>query len=369
MCVPVDQYPDQNVMLVDSLNYQNPRELPKDPNQLLLDRLGGTIRFSEVIGENLDLNTLVSKCHDILVSERKRKIGFTVLGTHQKTVLNQLIKHTKAESVAGDHNWRVENHQGKNLNSGQIFERRLLQKGIEFVVLEQPDETFILAQTVANQNLRNYDLRDRKKPWRDSKMGMLPPRLAQILINLASPKLTDLIIDPFCGSGTVCGEAAILGNPTQGSDLNPDFIAGAQENFQFLSEKFRFKPESGKFLTSDVRDLDWENLSGVVATEGWLGENFEKRPSRNTINENADKIVQLWQQVFEKLENSGITSLVFCVPAWNFHSEKISISDQVLSAAEKHGYKSTRPFGGQDTFIYEREGAFVGREICVVRKD
>lgn len=372
-CVILEESRSHNLVIADSLDYQNPRDLPKDPNQLFLDRLGGTIRFAEILAEDLDLPTALEYCWKVAEHDRKRKIGFSVFCESPKPVLSQLIKQTKAYAMANDHNWRIENHHGKNLNSGQIFERRLLQKGVEFMLYQRPDRSFVLARTVANQNLRNYDLRDRKKPWRDPKMGMLPPRLAQILINLAlaqTPGYPGLsrVTDPFCGSGTVCAEAAIMGLPTQGSDLNPKFIEGARQNFQFLSEKFRFDTTGQEFQASDVRDLNWKAMSGVIATEGWLGENFERRPSRAMIDENAKKVSQLWQQIFTNLKDSDIQALAFCVPAWNFHGQRISISDQVFKFAADNGYQSAKCFDGRDSFVYQRDGAFVGREICVVKK-
>jgi len=33
---------------------------------------------------------------------------------------------------------------------------------------------------------------------------MLPPKLSMMMINLSGAKKTDIILDPFCGSGAVC---------------------------------------------------------------------------------------------------------------------------------------------------------------------
>ncbi|HCB51975.1 TPA: hypothetical protein DEP21_05455 [Patescibacteria group bacterium] len=35
-------------------------------------------------------------------------------------------------------------------------------------------------------------------------MGMMPAKLAHILINLGLPTTNTTIYDPFCGSGTTC---------------------------------------------------------------------------------------------------------------------------------------------------------------------
>jgi len=262
---------------------------------------------------------------------------------------------------------RIENHAGKNMTSGQIFDRRLLQKGNEFVIWKNGN-SFLLSQTVANQNLRNYTLRDRKKSFRDAKMGMLPPKLAQILINLANPKLEDLVIDPFCGSGTVNTEAAVIGFRTEGSDINANFIKGAQQNFIEMSTKFRYPPDSGRFFVEDAIQINWENKSGVICTEGFLGHNFTKAPEIKEIDAQARMILKIWLNVFKKLEKSKIKTISLCLPCWNFKGRKISIAKQLFAKVEKNGFIAQPLFEEEKSFIYERDKTFVAREICVLKR-
>src|SRR5438132_1608433 len=81
----------------------------------------------------------------------------------------------------------------------------------------------ILAQTVKVQDIAAYAQRDQARPKRYAKVGMLPPKLAQIIINLAVGRLPDnqlasicdipageqiprphlelTLLDPFCGTG------------------------------------------------------------------------------------------------------------------------------------------------------------------------
>ena len=172
---------EKSLFIGENLLFQNPRELPKSPEQLFLDRLGGCVRMAEIIGEFEDKSKLLKTVWTRIEAAEKFKVGFSVFGGG-KSLLPELIGKTKRHFDK----IRVENFQGKNLSSGQIFERRLLQKAHEFIVWKKGD-TFLLAETIANQNLRNYVLRDRHKVFRDSKMGMLPPKLAQILINLVAP--------------------------------------------------------------------------------------------------------------------------------------------------------------------------------------
>ena len=67
------------------------------------------------------------------------------------------------------------------------------------------------------------------KPYRDMRRGMLPPKLARSLVNLAigAKSPSDMtILDPFCGTGTVLMEAMLLGTHVVGTDLAPAVFMG-----------------------------------------------------------------------------------------------------------------------------------------------
>lgn len=57
------------------------------------------------------------------------------------------------------------------------------------------------------QDIESYTARDQARPMRDARVGMLPPKLAQIIINLAlsNNDITE-VLDPFCGTGVVLQE-------------------------------------------------------------------------------------------------------------------------------------------------------------------
>jgi tRNA G10 N-methylase Trm11 len=61
--------------------------------------------------------------------------------------------------------------------------------------------------TIACQDIDAYTKRDTSKS-RDMVVGMMPPKLAQIMINLATEGRKEIIYDPFCGLGTILIEAA-----------------------------------------------------------------------------------------------------------------------------------------------------------------
>jgi len=360
-----------SLLLLEQPKIPNPRELPKIPEQVLLDRLGGTIRIAEVIGEYFETEKLLTAIKSQILASRKEGYTFSLgltgyeLSTRAVSAWAQELKQYFQDQ---DQKIRLVNPDGEPLTSGRIFQDKVLKKGTEFIIWRNKN-SFLLAKTAANQNLRNYELRDRKKAFRDAKMGMLPPKLAQILVNLATEGSEDgSVIDPFCGSATINIEAGLMGYKTFGSDLNPEFVEKAEENFRQMAEKFRYDPETGTFAASNVLGLDWGSQEGVVATEGWLGENFVESPDSRQIDENKQTILKLWEDIFKSIKDAPITRLAFCLPAWNYKGKKISISEEVLRAAVGAGFTVQPLSEKNETLFYERDKTFVAREICVVAR-
>ncbi|MEM2839321.1 MAG: methyltransferase domain-containing protein [Thermoplasmata archaeon] len=75
------------------------------------------------------------------------------------------------------------------------------------------------------------------------------PRLARTLINLTAASRDAKILDPFCGTGSILIEAAMMGFPTFGSDISEDMIEGARRNLRHLG------------LKSELRQLDVSKIS------------------------------------------------------------------------------------------------------------
>ena len=106
---------------------------------------------------------------------------------------------------------------------------KVLEKGGELVVFVRSDTTFDLGRTETVQDFKTYRLRDIGRPRRNAKRGMLPPKLARMMINIASPKHNDTILDPFCGSGTIIHEAFLLGYKNIiGSDISEKAVRDRQ---------------------------------------------------------------------------------------------------------------------------------------------
>lgn len=66
----------------------------------------------------------------------------------------------------------------------------------------------------------------------------LHPRHARALVNLTRVKAGETFLDPFCGTGGILLEAALLGAKVIGSDISADMIAGCEENMRHFGAPF-----------------------------------------------------------------------------------------------------------------------------------
>jgi len=62
--------------------------------------------------------------------------------------------------------------------------------------------------------------------------GVMMPRMARTLVNIACAQPGDIVLDPFCGTGGILIEAELLGMRTIGSDFDPFMIGGSRMNAQ-----------------------------------------------------------------------------------------------------------------------------------------
>ena len=125
----------------------------------------------------------------------------------------------------------------------------------EFIKLEED-----WYRVVGVQDIDAYARRDQVRPARDARVGMLPPKLAQILINLCG-ELNDgaRILDPFCGTGGILIEAGLIGCKVVGSDVNWKMKNGTAINLDYCGIT------DYRTFHLDVRELKmYEKVAGVV---------------------------------------------------------------------------------------------------------
>jgi len=78
--------------------------------------------------------------------------------------------------------------------------------------------------------------RPRKRPFFHP--SAMPAKLARCMVNLAMPKRGDLVLDPFCGTGSFLIEAGLLGCRVLGFDAKRRMVRGSSRNLRFFNVEF-----------------------------------------------------------------------------------------------------------------------------------
>jgi len=240
-------------------------------DQSFIDTLGGSIAiyklFSTLRGE-IDKNDLVETIVDDLrtreskinISFEYRKFGFK----DNKQILKDVKKNLKKLEISC--RFIEKASTASFLGSGFLNDKVAAYKIFDI------GEVAYFGKMVALQNINSYSLRDYEKPYRDAKLGMHPPKLSQIMLNLAGEYKK--VYDPFCGTGTVLLEAALQFKSVQGSDIMPENVFGSIKNLDWIAENYKINGLVYDVFQGDARKLSRDNFKDVdiVVTEGYLGE-------------------------------------------------------------------------------------------------
>ncbi len=301
-------------------------------------RFGSVIKFAKVFDNkthnisllNRDISQIIIRNHPIQ-ADTKLKIGISdYSGQISASNLGKLGLQVKKVLKNKGYSVRVVPNNTPKLSSAQIIHNKLIsENGFEFVIFINIGGNLQLAIATYEQNIEAYSARDQARPKRDARVGMLPPKLAQTIINLAtrpiresgignrnwvnnSPPLpitqplTPTILDPFCGTGVILQEAAIMGYKIYGTDLEERMIRYGRDNLQWLKDTHYINFDW--FLeTADATNHKWRQPIDCVATETYLGRPMSTAPAKNELNEIVQAVNTIHKKFLENLHKQ-ITS-------------------------------------------------------------
>lgn len=355
------------------------------PNEINFARIGSSVRLAKVLTEldttlwpkiaNQLIRTLPQYL-DYLPSEGKIKLG---LSTFDMPVTIQQLFRTGLElkkvcKKAGRSVRLVPNTEPA-LSSAAVLHSQLTgELGIELLLVRDGNKTW-LAQTVEVQDINAYARRDQGRPKRDARVGMLPPKLAQTIVNLATGNLPaseeTVVLDPFCGTGVVLQEALLMGYGAYGTDLEPRMIEYSQQNLGWLQVHTHGPAEDTPILeVGDATTHHWAHFYSVVASETYLGRPLSSWPGADTLHE----IIGTCNVIIEKfLSNLASQTkpgqrLCLAVPAWHGPGDKI-YHLPLIDHLEKLGYNRLRFEHAKDAeIVYFRPEQLVARELLVITR-
>lgn len=381
-----------------------------DPCLLAFDRLGGSSKFCKLLTilpttdwqqiENFLLK--VSPDHSRQMPEGKMLLGLSVIGlpVNLKQLQATGLKLKKVIRSTGRPVRLVPNKDAE-LNSAQVIHNKLTgPNGWELVFIADGKQT-IVAQTVKVQDIEAYARRDQQRPKRDARVGMLPPKLAQIIINLAAGKLAEdklesicdipagtpvpvklinkTLLDPFCGTGVILQEATLMGYHPYGSDIEPRMIDYTDENLMWLIKQTNglrpsdsIRARNKRYYRLEIGDATkhhWEQRPDLVAAEVFLGRPLNKLPDNQTLSKIINDCNQITKKFLLNLQPQLKTGTRLClaVPAW--HAKNGFQHLPLIDSLSDLGYNRLKFVHALDKeLIYHRPNQTVARQLLVLER-
>ncbi len=151
------------------------------------------------------------------------------VGSAVKDELAELGKKSKFMGFSND-------RKQAQLSHVEVLKKNLVENKAEVLFCIGRTETWV-ATTVAVHNPFEFQKRDIYKPNQRKIFGM-PPRLARIMVNLSACTPGKVLLDPFCGVGTILQEALLEKAMVVGMDVNPWCVKAATENLEWLVREY-----------------------------------------------------------------------------------------------------------------------------------
>jgi tRNA G10 N-methylase Trm11 len=181
-----------------------------------------------------------------------------------------------------------------------------------------------------------------------------------------------MVVDPFCGVGTVLAEALLVGANVSGSDLSEVAIAHAKKNIEWLRHEYPIiAPLYANIFVGDATHLSQfmaVDSADVIVTEPFMGDNLDKKDIANLRPERVKNILRGLEKLYigalkewtHVLKKNG--TIVMAMPAYDIGRAVMRVKN-VVDRCESLGYTL---FTGP--IEYSRPQAVVRREFYVFKK-
>ncbi len=270
------------------------------------------------------------------------------------------------------------------LSHVEVLKKQLVENKAEVLFCIGKTETWI-GTTVAVHNPFEFQKRDIQKP-NQRVIFAIPPRLARMMVNLSTCKAEKVLLDPFCGVGTILQEALLEGASVVGTDVNPWCVKAAEENLEWLAREYSLGRADFRILQGDVGAMapkvGLESVDCIVS-EPDLGPALREIPTVPYAQKIIDKLEPLFfvfiQEAYRVLKPNG--RLVLVTPYIKTRSNK-PVSMPIQGKLEEIGFKRVCPFSNDmfksgldvdrlvnmSSLVEMDERHKIGREIHILQK-
>ncbi len=340
----------------------------------LQERLGGVQKLGRIVGffTKHSIEDIAEFLASLLIAEASEgRISYGVsiydLGDAQqfgnlKKIHHAIGMEVKKKVKGFGHKARFVTGRDPALSSVIVTKGHLLQDGAEFCLFTTP-KGIMVGQTESVQDFEDWSHRDFDRPERDAMRGMLPPKLARIMVNLSGkdPENSRLL-DPFCGSGTVLMEALQVGfSRVTGSDIAQRAVEDTKSNLDWLGS-------ANATPTIDLHISKAGNLHAVlekesidtVVTEPFLGRPRQGRESHDEIHRSIDVLVDMYRESFASIKQVLAPGAVIVIASPIHMIREDALPVPTRKIMQGLGYTEL-PF--KEKLLYRQKGQYVAREL------
>ncbi len=243
------------------------------------------------------------------------------------------------------------------LSHVEVLKKNLVENKAEVLLCVGKEETWV-ATTVAVHNPFEFQKRDIYKP-NQRKIFAIPPRLARIMVNLSACTPGKVLLDPFCGVGTILQEALLARAKIVGVDVNPWCVKAANENLEWIKREYSLEDAEFRVVQGDVGRLAekiGQEAVDCVVTEPDLGPALRQVPTGPYALKIIQKLEPLYftfvEEAHRVLKNGG--RLVLVSPYIMTRSGQ-SVTMPIGEKLENLGFKRIQPFS-KDMFPEDATG-------------
>lgn len=321
----------------------------------IFSRLGGFVKIGTVINDPYEnIKNRLSSESKIHFTVSNHKEGKSKALLHEKKKLGMQIKDYFKE--AGLPSRFVTSSIPAIESNVLIHKQRILDRGFDLCIFNHPSlSKTICGETLAVQDFEGFAARDYKRPKVNVNKGMLPPKLARIMVNLAAIPEVGVVWDPFCGSGTILMEGIMLGYKVVGTDIDDASVVESKANLSWVSETYMISHRQYRVEKHDIKQGIPANTDfDAIVAEPYLGPVRRDILTVRELEESIEKITPVYEAIKDLVASSHMQGkrLVVVVPGFktpsgwidmDFFPDKGTITEELTFKYGNQGLQWIRP--------------------------
>ncbi len=320
--------------------------------------LGGTYKIAKIhaITPHLEFEEVESTLKALVAEHTPKRFALAEHGRdHLPVVEAKVIKHQlQKEGI------KVSYHETPRTGANAAVLKH--NKSLTEYHIIQLEQSLLFASTITWQDPDAWRIRDVDKPQRDRKRGMLSSKVSRMMLNLGigqNQPSDAIVLDPFCGMGTILIEAVDLGfTQILGNDASAEAIVSTTQNLSWWREEsgleFQHSLTVKKSENLDPRDFPAQPT--CIVTEPFLGKLTPTPEQIPGVIRGLEKMYKGTIRSYAKLLPSG-GRVVMILPAYEGKKGKTITVNKTLHEFEAQGFvQLSGPFrGGRPSAVTQRE--------------